>query len=247
MFFKLVRRYVEEGATPMQAFVGHAAPVLELAFASKGRRVVSVGEGDAVYVWGVDEVAAGALTDAILHDHVTFSEGEEEIPDDDDDDDDDDDGGENEGRSARAFAPRHTLANTPSKSGGGGGGSGGESGGGGGKSPAKSVLKSPGKYSGSTTRAAAPAAAGSPKARKKLVVKSPMKQQQQHNQSSSLLGNGNNGNAATPLHAWAAPPVEPFLAPLSPLDDDATVAAAASAQMPIPEARGPSQFTHHHD
>ena len=36
------------------------APVLELAFASQGRRVVSVGEGDTVYIWGVDDAAVEA-------------------------------------------------------------------------------------------------------------------------------------------------------------------------------------------
>ena len=193
--------------TPTQAFVGHNKAVLEVAFASKGRRMISVGEDNAVFVWGVDRAAAAALEESIPHDHVTFSEGEEEIHVDEDVDEDDE---------SAAFAPRRTLAKTPSKSPSKSPSSKSTAAP---KSPAKSSLKSPGKYGRAPARADPEPGTPTRSPAKKAptaAVKSPLVQRHV-------------SRHAVPLHAWAAPPVEPLMAPPPACDDDDVALAAAAA------------------
>ena len=147
---------VGEEETPVQSFVGHAAAVLEVAFCSGGRRVVSVGEGNAVFVWGVDAHAVQQLDEAATQPaepeptSITFEEADDYNTDDDDDD-------------VNAGGHRPDV-HSPMRA----------------RSPARSSLKSPSKYSPGPAAAAAGAGRrstdmGAPAAKKQLVVKSPMK------------------------------------------------------------------------
>ena len=84
--------------TPSQSFVGHRGRVNELCFASGGTRVVSVGAGAEVFVWGVDDVAVAALALAAHRDDDDAAAAA---------------AAEEEEDAAAAFEPTRTLPTTP--------------------------------------------------------------------------------------------------------------------------------------
>ena len=133
---------------PSQAYGAHWGAVRAVAFDSRGARCASVGDGDAVYVWSVDARAGKALSANRARDRVSFDVGPDTRGrvDDADAGDSDDAGsipggidGDAEPGEGDAFTHKPKLAATPGRE----------------RgilkkrpTPAKSALKTDGKYGG---------------------------------------------------------------------------------------------------